>query len=450
MNRQVRGATAILPEEAEAIAEEAYVYGYPLVLMDVTRRVCTAVPYPTDHKAPENQFAHLRVFPGPWHKEVVSPHADTLYSVAWLDLSRQPIILSVPATSRYYLLPILSGWTDVFSVIGSRTTGNDEGHFAIAGPAWDHQPLPAGVNKVISPTEMAWIVGRTQADAIEDLSAVHIVQNEFRLTPLDAWGKPYRPVRNLPPSTDIDVKSPPADQVAAMDAAAFLGRLAKLMQNNPPTKADYPLIMRFSRIGLFPGEEFNADLLPVPIAAAIARAAPAALRRIARAHDTSNMRTVNGWSLNTSVGRYGTNYLDRAFTAMIGLGANLPEDAIYQRAEKDQHGEPLLGTNRYVIHLHKGQMPPVNAFWSMTLYDTKQFLTDNGINRYSIGSRDKLRFNPDSSLDIYIQNEWPGASVDSNWLPAPNKAFNLVFRLCWPKPVALDRGWWPPQITRID
>jgi len=437
-------------KSAREIAEEAYVYGYPLVLMDVTRRVMTAAPKASAKKAPMGQFLNIPVFPDPSFKEVVSPNADTLYSSAWLDLSKEPYVLSVPDThGRYYVMQLLDGWTNVFASPGKRTTGTKKGNFAIVGPGWS-ETLPEGVQELRSPTDLVWIIGRTQTNGRADYGAVHAIQAGYRLTPLSAWGKPYRPPAKVPVDATVDTRTPPVDQVAQMDAATFFGRLAELLEGNPPAALDAPLVERIAKIGLAPGKPFPpADQKPA-IAAAVDQGAKDGLAKIIAAAHAQAGGDAPGWRTSLGLGAYGTDYLKRAATAFVGLGANLSEDAVYSFSRDDADGEPLSGAHRYSLHFDKGATPPVNAFWSITLYNEKQLFVANPIGRYAIGDRDKLKKNPDGSLDIWIQHAAPAAAKESNWLPAPAGSFNLVMRMYWPKEAVLDGTWTPPQVRRAD
>ena len=436
-------------DQAAEIAVEAYVFGYPLVLMDITRQVMTAVPKAGALKAPVNQFIHVREFPDPTFTDVVSPNADTLYSTAWLDLTKEPIILSVPDVGkRYYLMEMLDSWTNVFAAPGTRTTGNGRGDFAIVGPQWKGT-LPAGVKEIKSPTNMVWLLGRTQTNSKEDYAAVRAIQDQYKLTPLSAWGEDYKPPDNAPVAAGIDVKTPPVEQVAKMDAATFFARLNTLMKDNPPANADASAVNSFAAIGVAPGTPFDLKSLGPAVTKSVEGSLKTAQAKIVAEAGKPHGKKVNGWDVMTNLGSYGTNYLFRSVVALVGLGANLPEDAIYPRATEDTDGQPLTGANRYVVHFPKGQLPPVNAFWSLTMYNSKQFFIQNPINRYSIGDRDKLMFNDDGSLTINIQHESPGKEKESNWLPAPKDSFNVFMRLYWPKKEIVDGAWKMPGVERV-
>lgn len=445
------GGCGVPPKQAapdlQTIAEEAYIFGYPLVLMDVTRQVMTAVPKPVPGKAaPMNHFMHRSEFPDATFTDVVSPNADTYYSSAWLDLSAEPMIMSVPDTrGRYYVMQMLDGWTNVFAAPGARTTGTAKANFAIVGPTWQG-PLPAGVQELRSPTNMVWILGRTQVNSKSDGIQVTSLQRQYRLTPLSRWGKRGAVPARVPVDSSVNRSLPPADQVEQMDAAMFFGRLARLMKANPPAAADSSAISRFAALGLQSGQDFDLAARDTATQGAMTRAVPAAFAKLKDADSQIGARQVNGWRLNTGVGQYGTDYLKRAHIALVGLGANLPADACYPFAATDSSGTALNGESSYVIHFAKGQLPPVNAFWSLTLYNDRHFFVENPINRYALGDRSPLTYNADSSLDVYIQHDNPGPEHLPNWLPAPAGSFNLIMRLYWPKPSVIDGTWQPPGI----
>lgn len=446
-------AQGISEKETYEIARDAYVFAYPIVTMDVSMHQSTNVPdaKTIPLRAPVNQFAHARTYPRAQDRDVVRYNFDTLYSPAWLDLAPEPIILSVPDTAgRYYLLPMLDMWTDVFSVVGSRTTGTKAGDFALVAPGWNGA-LPDGIEKIVAPTPTIWILGRTQTNGPADYDNVHKVQDGYKLTPLSQWGRSYAPAANAPTDPSIDGKTPPLAQVNRLDGVAVLGRLAELMAKHPPHANDYPILFRMRQIGLEPGKPFDASKLDPALVKTINAAAKDALADLEQSGKSgAGIGThVNGWFYQTNtVGTYGTAYKLRAMGTLIGLGVNLPEDAVYPASFVDGEGKPYSGANRYVLHFDKGKLPPADAFWSVTLYDKDGFQVSNASNRFAIGDRDKLKFNDDGSLDIYIQNETPGPDKESNWLPAPADEFNLAMRLYSPRREVMDGTWTPPPVKQ--
>ena len=429
--------------ELRQVAADAYTYAYPLVLMDVTQHVMTA-------RAPVNRFSHRRIFPDHNFTGVVSPNADTLYSIAWLDLSEQPLVMSVPAMGeRYYVMQMLDAWTNVFEAPGTRTTGNQAGSFAIVGPHWRGE-LPTGLQALRSPTNLVWLLGRIQTNGKSDYAAVNALQDQFSLVTLATWlKKPSPPAGAARIAPQGDVRTAPVDQVGAMDAQTFFARFADLLPANPPAPADAPIMERMQRIGVVAGKPFLLDrpdaLSTRSIEAGVA-SARASIVAAARAVDPS--LSANGWTIRRDLGDYGTQYARRALVAWVGLGANLLEDALYPIARVDAEGRPLDGGHDYVLHFPADSLPPANAFWSLTMYNERQFFIDNPIARYAIGDRDALAFNPDGSLDLYLRHETPGGAREANWLPAPAGPFNVMLRIYWPKPAVLDGSWLPPAIQR--
>ncbi len=447
MSSSVRTLT---DQEALDVAVEAYVYLYPLVMMDTTRRQAVNVEAgKVFGRGPMNAFTHVPTFPPADFRDVVRPNFDTLYSVAWLDLTSEPIVVTVPDThGRYYMLPMLDMWTDVFACPGKRTTGTGEGQFAVVPPGWSGW-LPNGVQRIDAPTRHVWVIGRTQANGQQDYDAVHQVQAGYTITPLSQWGQwPQPVVAAIDPA--VDMKTPPMTQVNAMSGRAFFTYAAELMKVNPPHLTDQPVLARMRRLGIEPGMSFDYDAADPAVRNALDRAVTDGLANI-KAKVPTLAKVVNGWQIMTdSMGVYGTFYLKRAVISLVGLGANLPEDAVYPINLGDADGKPLNGANRYVLHFEQAAIPPAEAFWSLTLYDAQGFPTANPLNRCAIGDRDPLSFNPDGSLDLLIQHESPGTDRESNWLPAPAGPFNVLLRLYAPKAPVIDGRWVPPPVRRVD
>jgi hypothetical protein len=435
------------PDGAAEIARQAFIYGYPLVTVEVSRRVLTNVTGPTaTGHAPVNQFGSLLAYPTAAFKEVVAPNVNTLYSSAFLDLSNEPVVVHMPDTrGRYYVMESLDAWTNVIASPGKRTTGTAAQNIAFVGPGWNGQ-LPGGVTKtVLSPTRTVWIVNRIQASGPSEYAVVNALQRQITATPASMFGTAYTP----PPGTvdpNVDMKTPPLQQVNAMPADRFFTILARQLVANPPALADAPLIARMKSIGIVPGEAFSTAGNPT-LAREVATGVKQALEAIEK-HSKTMGSIHNGWQTLNMCGQYGTDYLTRAAVTMIGLGCNLPEDALYPTTTVDEHGERLSGANRYVLHFDAGQTPPANAFWSVTMYDASFFLVNNPANRYAVSSYDNLKMNPDGSLDLYVQHASPGADKAANWLPAPEGNFVLMARLYWPKPEAINGTWTMPGVAR--
>ncbi|HEY3741034.1 MAG TPA: DUF1254 domain-containing protein [Bryobacteraceae bacterium] len=433
MMRTISALLALLPlcygqqdVDQKALGQQAYLFAYPLVLMDVTRQAAQGM----------NSLVHLRAFPTDKFRYIVRPNADTLYSNAWLDLEKEPMLLHVPDThGRFYLMQIMDAWTETISAPGKRTTGTGEGWFAIVGPGWKGT-LPAKATRIDCPTNMAWILGRTQTNGAADYENVHAIQDGYRLMPLSRYpdgvaaSDQRRPgARRVPPQI-----------VAEMSTAEFFRRFAALMKSNPPHAVDAPFMNKLAKSLDAPlSADFEAGAERAKLLLATIESKRALLGNVGP----------TGWTKgSSSIGRYGTNYLARAVVARIGLGANPPEDAVYLNCSVDAMGAALDGSRRYKMHFEKAQLPPVNAFWSITVYDPAGYFISNPIGRYAIGDRDKLKFNEDGSLDLYLQESAPAESDRvNNWLPSPKGSFNLAMRLYWPRAEILNGSWTPPAVT---
>jgi len=444
-------ARALDPAQAKALAMEAYVFGYPLVTMETTRRVMTNVAAPEGTRAPMGHLIRARSYPDASFRDVTAPNADTLYTTVWLDVGKEPWILSLPdAGGRYYLMPMLDGWTEVFQVPGKRTTGTKAQTYAITGPGWQGT-LPEGVVRYDSPTNLVWVLGRIYCTGTpEDYAAVHALQDAVSVVPLSAYGRSYTP----PPGKvdpGIDMKTPVREQVNALGIEAYFSLLAELLAGNPPAAADAPMVEKLAKLGIVAGRPFELAKLGPEAAQALETVPQEAFAKIMGAFASVGTRQ-NGWEFTTRTGIYGTDYLTRALITAIGLGANRPQDAVYPTSEKDAQGQPYSGASRYVMRFAKGQLPPAEAFWSLTMYDGDYFFVDNPLDRYTLSSRNQLAANPDGSIDLYLQHESPGPDKESNWLPAPAGRFVPMLRLYWPReappPSILDGSWTIPAVVK--
>lgn len=432
------------------LATDAYIFGYPLVTMEMTRRIMTNVAEPVGTRAPMGQIIKLRNYPDAAFKDVTAPNADTLYTTAFFDVGKEPWVLSIPdMKDRYFLMPMLDGWTTVFQVPGKRTTGTGAQTYAITGPGWKGT-LPDGVKEYKSSTSIVWLLGRIYCTGTpEDYAAVHELQDEFKLVPLSAYGKPYTPpAGKIDPA--IDMKTAVRDQVNRMDAVAYFTLLCELMNTNPPSEADAAQLARFASIGIVPGQSFDASKLKADFAK---RIPDIAFDRIMLQFKINKAIThQNGWAFTTRTGIYGTDYLMRALITAIGLGANRPQDAVYPTSKADAEGHKYNGANKYVMRFPKGHLPPAEGFWSLTMYDDKYFFVNNPLNRYSISARQNLQTNPDGSTDLYIQKDSPGKDKESNWLPAPAGDFILMLRMYWPSetdPSIISGSWTIPAARKL-
>jgi hypothetical protein len=446
-----QGQTGLSEKQATEIGTEVYLYGYPLVTMEMTRRMTTNTAAPAGLRSPMGQFAHFRQFPPVTYRHVPGANADTLYSLAWLDLAEEPYILNIPdAEGRYFMMPILDGWTDIFQAPGTRTTGTRAQTCAITGPNWQGD-LPEGVTHYKSATNLVWIMGRVYTTGTaQDYEKVHSFQDKLSLTPLSAYGKDYTPPKGKV-DPDIDMKTPTKDQVIEMEAGAYFKLLATLLKDNPPTVADAPMVAQMAEIGLVPGKDWDISALAPTVAKGLAKAPKAALAKL-MAYEPNAGRIVNGWLITRPSGVYGTNYLHRAVLNWQGPGWLLPEDSVYPLAKVDGEGTPLNGSNRYVLHFAKGELPNVKGFWSLTMYDREGFFVANPLDRVNLSQRSNFNFNKDGSLDLYIQKDSPGKDKEANWLPSPSDAFSLFMRLYWPSdkaPSIIDGSWMPPAVRAV-
>jgi hypothetical protein len=431
-----------LSDDLRTLSYEAALYFYPLVTMDVTR--LQAINTPADSKpgfGPPNQFHHIRAFPTADFRAVVRPNFDTLYSSAWLDLSAGPVILHAPDTDdRYYLLPLIDMWTDVFASPGKRTSGTDAHDWVITGPGYNGD-APAGLPVIAAPTPYVWIIGRTQTNGPADYEAVHRVQNGYRLTPL---GPPPDHVADR----NYDTSTEPLKIVNNMAALDFFGYAAELLTVNPPHPTDFSQLARVAGLGMVAGQPFDAARFTADQRAQIDAGFADALRDMLGALNTLGTN-VNGWTTFTeTMGVYGNYYFKRAVVTLVGLGANPAEDAVYPLLTADADGEPPAGEHDYVIHFDADKLPPAYAFWSVTMYDADGFQVADELNRFAIGDRDPLKYNADGSLDLYLQHTNPGPDRESNWLPSPSGRIGVTMRLYAPKREVLDGRWHPPAVQK--
>lgn len=436
----VAGGMAYWKAEFIVLGAEGYVFGYPLVIMDVTRQNAAIT------LGPPNVLRRVRQFPDAHFKDVVRPNVDTLYSTAFIDLTQGPLVWQMPANDqRYEVMPFMDAWTNVFASPGTRTSGTQGGRYLIAGPTWQGT-TPADMTLLRAPTHMVWLIGRTQTEGVNDYPLVHRLQDGLQLTP-------FSPRGDAAGAATADVRAPhaqplaPIVQMQRMTTRDFYDRLTHLMVANPPTAADAPMLRKLERIGVSPGNAVSWSLWD---SAAVRLGRWIADFKIAQ--ELKKPRDlVNGWSTPPRLlGQYGTAYNIRAVVAMIGLGANLPEDAMYPSTQVDSMGASLNGSQDYRLHFAADQMPPVKAFWSVTAYGQDDFLIDNPAQRYAVGSMSPLTRNADGSLDIWIQSQPPQGAMRNNWLPVRHgAAFLLNARLYWPQPEALEGRWHLPAVERV-
>jgi hypothetical protein len=442
------------PDNARQIAKQAYIFGFPLLLTEATKNIETATPAVTDYRrgvnrAPINQFAHVRSFADPVRNNIPGANLDMLSSVAWVDLSKEPMVLTLPDTGdRYSFFTIIDAWTSVAFSGGTRTTGNLRKNFVIIGPQWT-KPVPEGLEKVQARTNLVRMIGQVSAKNAFDFGGANYIQDRYKLTPLSQWGQGYTPPKEVAVNPEVDAKTPPLVQVQNLSSAEFFSKLAELMKKNPPGPDDTDTLNQFVRIGLLRGRDYDVHSLPTPLQQALEQGLQDAKAELAALRQNPKSESDTQWTYTRGLGDYGDDYKRRALNASMDLNINLEDDAVFLRASKDAQGKELNGKNRYVIRFHKDNRPPAKAYWSLTMYDDRLGLVKNSFNRSALSDRNSLAYNRDGSLDLYIQTKAPQGKKAANWLPTPKGNFILTMRLYWPGPDVLDGTWRMPEIERV-
>jgi hypothetical protein len=439
----------VTPEEARAIAREAYIYGYPVVDSYRIQYAYFVDNNDKSYKAPWNQIKNIPEVYTPADTAIQTPNSDTPYSFVGLDLRAEPIVISVPEIEkkRYYSIQFIDAYTFNFAYVGSRATGNDAGSFLIAGPNWNGEK-PAGIKEVIrSETDFDMVLFRTQLFNPADIDNVKKIQAQYKVQPLSAFlGKPAPPAA---PAVDW-IK--PLTQDEEKTSLEFYNVLDFVLRYCPTVPSEVDLMKRFARIGVGGGMTFDPGKLSPEIKTAIEEGRADAYKAFA-----GQVKLLDEGKL-TSGDVFGTreflknNYLYR-WVATIGIYGNSKQEAMYPVYRVDAEGKPLTGANRYTLHFAPGKYPPVKAFWSITMYDLPQsLLVANPINRYLINSPmlPELKKDADGGLTLYIQNESPGKDKESNWLPAPKGPFAMYMRLYWPAQAALDGSWIAPKLNKVE
>ena len=431
-----------LEELGYSLGVQAYIWGYPLWQAEQSRKAMTAVAVPTGFRAPINQYFHGDRLSSPDDKDVVSPNNDTLYSGAWLDLRKEPMVLHIPNyAGRYYSVEIVDAYTNNVGYISQRRDGFKAQTVAFVPPIWNGE-IPAGIRRIDVPTPTVLLVIRSGVDGPEDVKNAIMLEKQVALVPLSQWGKKYTPPAAAPIVSTKTYSGP----------LAFWQELGDLVVANPPPSHDDGLLGLFKEIGLT-RNGFDTSKLDANVLRGLQRAAAVGQANAVIANRTSG-HTVNGWLLRTAFnGSYfGTSYLLRAGIAFGGLFSNDQAEAFYPVTHLDINGQQLDGSKgqAYEIRFAKGELPPSNAFWSITMLDYEHgFLVANPISRYSIGDRTRgLAFSDDGSLTVRLQNQSPGKDKESNWLPAPAGPFRLVMRIYMPQDKVLSGQWMPPAVTK--
>jgi hypothetical protein len=450
-------ADKLTTQEAVEIATDAYIYGYSLITTDVTRVQMSNVPKLEGLHAPMGQFVNVKRYPPADFRGVSAPNADTLYSLAWMDLS-EPMVFSHPEMGdRYHLFEVVDLWmTASAKSPSSRTAGGSAANYLFTGPGWKGT-VPQGMHHMPMATRYMCILGRTYADGTDaDYKAVNALQEQYKITPLSKWGKNF--VYQAPPvnpNPGFSMTDAPQKVILGLGTEGYFDMMAKLMASDAPAAAeDQPMIEKMANLGIVAGKDFEFSKLDPGVQAALKDIPTVALRKI-EADKTSMGKMVNGWIISKGLGGYGTDYQKRAVVAAFGWPANRQDDAVYPYTEIDSKGEKLNGSNKYTLTFAKGQTPPVNAFWSITMYeiDNGWWFVPNRLNKFTVSPRNNLKPNDDGSITLYFQHESPGAEKESNWLPAPKGDFLPMMRMYWPKPESpsiLDGSWVPPSVVRAE
>ena len=441
--------------EAKDIAEEGFIYGLPLVMNYAVMQEHAVDTNSGQFKAPFNEINNMHQVATPADTAVITPNSDTPYSFIWLDLRAEPMVISVPAIDkdRYYAVQLIDGNTYNFGYIGTRATGSEAGDYLVVGPDWSGE-TPSGIKQVFrSTTPFPLALIRTQLFKPEDMPNVEKIQAGYKARPLSAFlGQP------APPAAP-KIEFVPATTAGTKDN--FFQYLDAALQIVPETPRDEAIRAKLAKIGIGPGKSFDFKDLPLEHKAEILVALKQGDDRVDKWLAGGN-KVINGWNIGAFFGDeafFNGDWLMRAGAAKGGLYGNDAVEAMYPYTRTDATGATLDGSkHKYTITFASGQLPPVNAFWSVTMYDGKsQLLVENPINRYLINSPmlPEMKKEADGSLTLYIQKDSPGADLEANWLPAPDDTIYLVMRLYWPKPTppsilpAGEGTWQPPGVTQV-
>jgi len=450
-------AQTLSPAEAQQIATDAYVYGYSLITTEVTRVQMSNVPKVEGLKSPTGQFVNVPRYPPADYRGISAPNADTLYSVAWLDLAEPQVFSHPDMGDRFYLFEITDLWmSDSEKSPSKRTADGKAANYLFTGPGWKGE-VPAGMKQFPMATRYMVILGRTYADGTEqDYKTVNGLQAQYKITPLSAWGKPYTPVAPpVNPNPGFSMTDKPQTVILDMGTEGYFNLMAKLMATSAPAAAgDAPMLASMAKLGIAPGKPFEMSKLDPAVQQALKDIPQSALKKIEANKDNLG-GIVDGWSITKGLGTYGpSDYMKRAVVAAFGWPANQELDAVYPNTDKDSTGQRLSGANKYTLTFAKDSTPPVNGFWSFTMYmiDQGWWFVPNPLNKFTVSMRNNPKFNPDGSLTLYFQNESPGADKEANWLPAPKGDFVLMLRMYWPKdtsPSIINGTWKIPKVVKI-
>lgn len=437
------------PLRAKSIAAQGYVFGFPILLMDATMQASTTEPYPCGLGGPVNSFTHKFNPPEPDFRAVVRPNVDTLYSSAFLDMSGGPMVLEVPEVKdRFYLMAMLDAWTNNFAGPGSQTNGGAATHYLIVGPDWQGD-VPAGTELVQAPTHLVWIIGRTELKGAGDVDAANAIQRQYKLYP--QGGEPVAPPTSA--CRPMSEMTEPEEQVKSMDGPEFFSQLDTLMERYPPSETARGLMTEnLTLIGVGGDAETPVEDLPEDVKSALTEGIAIGQKALDAGFELSGQ--LSAWSpdpAKVSLGDYGDDFAVRGVVAQIGFGANRNEFATYQNASQDGDLDLLDGASHdYTLTFEPGKTPPVDAFWSVTVYDKDGFLIGNDIGRYSLGSNSGLVKDAGGATTILFASKQPAGSPQENWLPVPEGEFQVTLRMYAPESPILKGGWRAPPILKAE
>ena len=429
-----KAAAAQQTMAAQELLEQAYLYAFPLVLMDATRKVSTNTETPNGTRAPINQFIHAEKLADAASRAVVTPNVDTIYTQAFLDVGSEPMLYGVPQTDRFFNVQVLDAWTNTAAVLEA------PGLYAITRSDWQGE-LPEGVQRINVPTTRVWTIARIVLSGQEDLPNVRAIQDKMQLMPLSAYqmDRWTAPAGTYDPAYDFV----PVQHVLALSPQEFFDTANQLMETNPPAAADAPVLRELAALHVGPGEKFDDKALGL-FSGLRWKLMLLQLKGKLKAEAANYAQQMGQWIYyGDPIGDFGTAYTYRAMVALMGLGANTTDVAIYPKTDVDSTGAVLTGKKTYTLHIEAEPPTKEKGFWSVTAYGEDDFLIDNAIDRYCVNDRSGLHRNPDGSIDIILSKEAPEDTT--NWLPVGEGDFDLFLRIYKPDTAALE-GWQPPVV----
>ena len=438
MKRFVAFVDSETDENIWETVEDAYVYAFPLVLMDAIETSATNTEEVVTKKAPVNQFMHSVALADAQFRTVVTPNVDTIYSQVWYDLSEEPMVYELPKTDRFCKVQVLDGWTNTAAVL------DKAGAYAITLSTWEGK-LPEGVTRIDVPTSMAWSITRIVLSGEEDLPNVYAIQEKMKLMPLSDYisGDSYEPPRG---SYSEENDYIPVDKVLSMDPITFFNKANELMVKNSPTAADKEMLEKIAAVNIGPGMEFDTSVLTGDVAENWKTMLTEIRLKLIKEGQKFSKKLGQWDYFGEPIGDFNTEYTYRALVALAGLGANTVEVALYPKIEQDADGNTLTGEKSYILHFESYPQVLEGGFWSVTAYGDDDFLIDNPIDRYCINDRSGLKVNDDDSVDVILSKDAPEDTT--NWLPVGDGGFHLYMRIYTPDMDALET-WMAPTITEI-